>query len=122
MVTAGRTVRIVSRVICVIVIAWFLVFAVNQTKTASGHQQRELNGQGQTASEQQTEAAERKAEEDHRSGVHKALDETAETLTSPFSSVVSGNSEWLKNGELALAALLVYGFGLGYLARMMRAP
>jgi flagellar biosynthesis/type III secretory pathway M-ring protein FliF/YscJ len=122
MVTAGRTVRIVSRVICVIVIAWFLVFAVNQTKTASGHQQRELNGQGQTVSEQQAEAAERKVEEDHRSSVHRALDETAEALTSPFSGMVSGSSEWLKNGELALVALLVYGFGLGYLARMMRAP
>jgi flagellar biosynthesis/type III secretory pathway M-ring protein FliF/YscJ len=122
MVTAGRTVRIVSRVICVIVIAWFLVFAVNQTKTASGHQQRELNGQGQTVSEQQAEAAERKVEEDHRSSLHKALDETAEALTSPFSGMVSGSSEWLKNGELALVALLVYGFGLGYLARMMRAP
>src|SRR6476620_5512168 len=120
MVTAGRTVRIFSRVICVIVIAWFLVFAVNQTKTASGHQQREL--QGQSISQEQSEAAAAKAAEAKKSSARKALDETAEALTSPFTSVVSGSSEWLKNGELLLAALLVYGFGLGYLARMLRAP
>src|SRR5258707_1261079 len=120
MPTLGRIVRLVSRVICVILLAWFLVFAVNETKTASGHQQKQLAGQ--TASEEQQEEKEKASKKAHKSGVHETLDETAEALTSPFSGIVSGSSEWLKNGELLLAALIVYGFGLGFVARVMRAP
>jgi flagellar biosynthesis/type III secretory pathway M-ring protein FliF/YscJ len=120
MVTVGRTIRLVSRVICVIVILWFIVFAVDQTKSASGHQQQQLRGQ--SASEEREEEAAQLAREKNKSGAHKALDETAEALMSPFESIATGSSEWLKNGELLLAALLVYGFGFGYLARMLRAP
>jgi len=118
--TFGRTIRLVSRVICVIVILWFAVFAIDQTKSASGHQQQQLKGQ--TASEAREEEADRRAQEKKKSGLHEGLDEAAEALTSPFESVVSDSSEWLKNGELLMFALLVYGFGLGYLARMLRAP
>ena len=34
--------RLASRVICLIVIAWFVVFVVNQTSSASTHQQNEV--------------------------------------------------------------------------------
>ena len=118
--TFGRSIRLVSRVICVIVLLWFAVFAINQTKTASGHQQQQLNGH--SAAEERHEAEVQKEREKHKSGIHQALDETSEALTSPFENVVSDSSEWLRNGELLLAALLVYGFGLGFLARMLRAP
>ena len=73
--TFGRTIRLVSRVICVIVILWFAVFAIDQTKSASGHQQQELKGQ--TASEARQEEADRRAQEKKKSGLHEGLDETA---------------------------------------------
>jgi len=114
----GSTLRLISTVTCVIVLLWFAVFAVDQTKSASGHQQRQL--QVHPSAEEQREEEAQKAREKNKSGVHKALDDTAEALTSPFKNVVSDNSEWLKNGELLLAALLVYGFGLGFVARLIR--
>jgi hypothetical protein len=102
--------------ICLIVIASFAVFAVDQTKAASGHQQEQVNelSPGTSAPVQ----ASSKATGSHESAVHEAIDETASALTSPFSGLVSGSSsEWAIRAGKLLAALLVYGFGLGYLAR-----
>ena len=114
----GRSLRILSTIFCVILVLWFAVFAVDQTKSASGHQQRQLQGQSITEEEREEEA--QKLRDKKKSSIHKALDDVAESLTSPFKNLVSDNSEWLKNGELLLAALLVYGFGLGFLARVLR--
>jgi predicted secreted protein len=108
--------RLASRVICVIAIAWFVVFVVNQTSTASTHQQNEV-AQGTVPASGESAAAATK----HDSTLHRALNETADALTSPFASVVSGsNSEWTIHIVKALLALLVYGFGLAFLARFLR--
>jgi hypothetical protein len=99
----------------VIVIASFAVFAIDQTKGASAHQQQELAG-GRPA-----ESAGGKSASAHESGVHKAIDDVSGKLTSPFSGVVSGSSsEWAVRSIKLLLALLVYGFGLGFLARTLR--
>jgi hypothetical protein len=120
--TFGRLLRLASFVICLIVIASFVVFAVDQTKSASGHQQEVVasgspvatNGSGVTGQAPTTGAS-------HKSSIHKAIDEASGDLTSPFSSIVSSSSsEWAERGSRLLLALLVYGFGLGYLARAIR--
>jgi hypothetical protein len=50
--------------------------------------------------------------------VRKAIDDASSWLTTPFSGVVSAtNGEWATRGTKLLLALVVYGFGLGYLAR-----
>ena len=57
----------------------------------------------------------------HKSAIRKALDEASSTLTSPFSEAFGhSSSEWAKRGVQLLLALVVYGFGLGFLARMIR--
>lgn len=101
--------RWASRVVCLIVIVSFAFFAVGQTSTASTHQQNELNGTATT-----TQPA-------HKSAVHRAIDEASGKLTSPFSGITAGSSsQWLVRGVGTLAALLVYGVGLGYMARVLR--
>ena len=105
-----RLLRTASIVICLIVVASFVVFAANQTKTASGHQQ-------ETISEQTSPSIAKP----HENGLHKGLEEASSSLTSPFAGLVSSaSSEWAERGVRLLLALLVYGFGLGYLARVMR--
>jgi predicted secreted protein len=108
--------RLASRVICLIVIAWFVVFVVNQTSSASTHQQNEVTeGSSPPAGESSAAAAK------HESTLHRTLDETATALTSPFAGVVSGSSsEWTIHIVKTLLALLVYGFGLAFLARFLR--
>jgi hypothetical protein len=112
--TIVRLLRLASIVICVIVIASFALFVLDQTKTASKHQAAEVsNGPTVTTSTGSSTS--------HESGAHKVIDEVSEKLTSPFAGVVSGSSsEWLIRGVKLLLALAVYGFGLGYLSRVLR--
>jgi hypothetical protein len=126
-----RLLRTASIVICLIVIGSFLVFAVNQTKSASAAQQEELtgapakpasaSGAPATTGGAPTAPAKPQPPAMHESGLHEALDNTSNALTSPFAGIVSSSdSEWATRGVRMFLALLVYGFGLGYLARMLR--
>ena len=47
----------------------------------------------------------------------KFIDGAAAELTSPFRSLIKTNSVWVLEIVPTLLALLVYGVGLGYLAR-----
>jgi hypothetical protein len=105
-----KLLRLASFVICLIVIASFVLFAANRTNSASKHQTEKIAGT--PASESSGSSTK------HVSGVHKAIDEASQKLTSPFAGVVSGSSsEWLVHGVKLLIALAVYGFGLSYIAR-----
>jgi hypothetical protein len=104
--------RLASWIICLIVAASFLVFIVEQTDTASNHQQEILNEHAAPKGEQPPK---------HKSTVHKTIDEAADVFTSPFNAVVSGsNSQWVIHGVKTVLALLVFGLGLSYLARVIR--
>jgi hypothetical protein len=118
----SRTLHLASVFICLIVIASFAVFAINQTSSASAHQQEVLNNEvakPSTASGSGRTGA--SAGTSHESAVHEAIDEASKAFTSPFDGITAGwSSEWLiRSANLALA-LVVYGFALGYLARLIR--
>jgi hypothetical protein len=109
--------RIASKVICLIVVASFAIFAVNQTGTASTHQQDELNGTPVAT----TTPTSTRGSRSHEGTVHRVIDEAAEAFTSPFSGLTAGStSQWAIRGVSTVLALLVYGLGLGYLARVLR--
>jgi hypothetical protein len=110
-----RLLRFVSIGICLVVAASFITFAVEQTKTASGHQQEQL-----AATPAESTAAIAANKKGHEGSLHKALDDAASELTSPFAGIVTGSSEWATRGVKLMFALLVYGFGLGYIARVLR--
>jgi hypothetical protein len=108
----AKLMRLASWVICLIVIASFLIFVVEQTSSASTHQQEELIEHPSSSSAPATK---------HEGTVHKKIDEASDFFTSPFAGVVSGsNSEWLIHGVKTVLALLIYGFALSYLARVIR--
>jgi hypothetical protein len=48
------------------------------------------------------------------------IDGAAGVLTAPFRSLVHSNSDWARRIGYTLLALIVYGFGLGYVARWAR--
>jgi hypothetical protein len=108
----AKLLRWASWVICLIVLASFLIFVVEQTSSASTHQQEELNEHRAPNSAPPVK---------HESTVHKTIDEASNFFTSPFAGIVSGsNSQWLIRGVKTVLALLVYGFALSYLARVIR--
>jgi hypothetical protein len=111
-----RLLRLASTVICLIVIASFLIFALDQTNTASTRQQERLAAGSPTPV--QTSHA---AKPHKQNALKRDIDEVATELTSPFSGLVAGASgEWGDRATKLLLALLIYGFGLGYLARALR--
>lgn len=120
--------RLASRVICLIVLVWFAVFVVDQTGAASAHQQNEvIPGSAPVAGTAARTGAEPGAAEGGAAGpakpegtARRVLNETSDALTSPFAGAVSGlDSEWASHIVKTLLALLVYGFGLAFLARFL---
>jgi hypothetical protein len=112
--------RLASWVICLIVAASFLVFVVDQTNTASTHQQKELSELPSATNTPASPDPSTPAPK-HESTLHKTIDEAANVFTSPFSAVVAdSHSQWVIRGVKTLLALLVFGLGLSYLARFIR--
>ncbi len=110
---SAKALRTASIVICLIVATSFLLFAINETSTASGHQQEQLGSKAPAAQTMAGTTA-------HESGFRKGLDEVSEELTSPVAGLTSSASEWGARGLRLIFALLVYGFALGYIARVIR--
>lgn len=106
-----RALVFVSLACCTLVCASFVLFAHDQVAGASKHQQNEL-----VAGASSTPGTARS--KPHRVGEpRRFIDNATHTLTSPFTSVVSSPNPWVKHGIPTVIALLVYGIGLGFLAR-----
>lgn len=110
--------RLASFIVCAILLASFAFFAVDQTRSASARQSESLGPAVASASAAPTGAA---PPAPSSSPVRKVLDNASKTLTSPFSGIVpAGDGQWAVRIAELLIALVAYGFGLGYLARVLR--
>jgi hypothetical protein len=116
---AADTDRVIHRLLvlaaCVcslFVLASFAMFARDQLAGASAHQVAEINTP-QVSSNASTTPA-------HHSQPRRFIDGAASTLTSPFSSIVQSDNPWVKHALPTVFALLVYGVGIGYVARFTR--
>jgi len=116
----ARVVKFASVALCLVVIASFALFAINRTSDASAHQQREVNGEtaggaGEPSSAIAPDSGGRKG------SARRTIDEISEAVTSPFAALTEGSSsEWVIHSVDLAVALVVYGFGLGYVARTIR--
>lgn len=111
--------RLASVVLCLIVVASFVLFVVDQTGSASAHQQAELNHETTTTTSDPQ--AHGRWSSGSSGSPRRTIDEVAEAITSPFSFATDAtSSEWLSRGIALALALLVYGFGLAFVARTIR--
>ncbi len=112
----ARILRTISLAICLVAVASFVGFAVEQSKAGSDHQQAELNAASPiTASDRVTPP------NGGKSGLRKAIDDAFAKVASPFSGLTKQISgAWPSHIVNMLLALLIYGFGLGFLARTLR--
>jgi hypothetical protein len=118
---AADPLRVINRLLtymsiacCALVIVSFGLFARDQMAGASEHQQTEL-----AAGLPSTAAGGSSSSHAHRQP-RRFVDGAANALEAPFKSIVSTQSEWVKHIFPAIFALLVYGMGLGFLARFSR--
>jgi hypothetical protein len=97
-------------VCCLLVVASFALFARDQAAGASVHQQTELVAGASTS-------APSNAPSKPHAQPRRFIDGAAKTLTAPFDAIVHSSNPWVKHGLPTMFAVLVYGLGLGYLAR-----
>jgi hypothetical protein len=113
--------RLASVLVCLIVIASFALFVVNKTSSASARQQQELNGTTTAPGTPAAPGASTPVKHAKKSSLRTRIDDASNAITSPFDGLSSGwSSQWLIRGVNLLLALVVYGFGLGFLARVIR--
>jgi hypothetical protein len=106
----SRGIKLLSFGCCALIVLSFTMFARDQMAGASVHQQTELSSPN---SANPTPTAPTKPE----AQPGRFINHAAKTLTSPFDAIVRSSNAWVQHGLPAIVALLVYGLGLGYLAR-----
>jgi hypothetical protein len=107
----SRALLLASVVSCALCVVSFGLFAYDQVAGADQNQLATLRGQ---------QAVHRGGPPSHKSQPRRLIDGAARALTSPFRSLVQSDSKWAVWISSTVMALLVYGLGLGFLARMAR--
>lgn len=109
-----RALVLCALICCTLVTLSFALFAVDEASSASRQQVTQL------ATGNTTVPATPPAQPAKPAQPRRFIDGAARTLTSPFRSLLSSSSQWTTEIFSTLVALLVYGLGLGYLARFSR--
>jgi hypothetical protein len=103
-----------------IVLLSFALFAIDETRTASQKSAAAVAGLDATRVADPSPRQERARERAH-SRARELIDDADDVLVAPFAPLVSGaDSSWVQRGIPTLLALIVYGFGLSFLARFAR--
>ena len=95
---------------CALVGLSFAMFVTDRLSTASQQQAAEVNSSGPRSATQPSSEGQPR----------RFIDGAARALTSPFRSLINSTSLWTEEGVSTILALIVYGLGLGYLARYAR--
>ena len=114
-----RLLRSAAVMCSLIVVAGWGWFAIDETAQASTKTQQEIAGRAATQTVDPSPDLERSREKVQGS-VHEGIDDANDVLLRPFTAVVDGQpSKWMRRTVPAVLALMVYGFGLGLLARFL---
>ena len=114
------TLRLASVAASAVVLVSFALFAIDETRNASKESAAAVAGLDATRTPNPSENEERARERVH-SSVREVIDDVDDILVAPFAPVVDGlSSSWATRGIPTLLALIVYGFGLSFLARFAR--
>jgi len=104
------TLRTIAIVTSLFVLVSFGMFARDEIAGASDTQLNVLDGKPDNSLPSGT---------NHKQP-RRFIDGVARALLRPFSAASPNGSHWAERGLPTLLALVVYGFGLGFLARMAR--
>jgi hypothetical protein len=108
----STTLRTLAILASIVLLASFAMFAIDQAGGASNQAQAEVGGGGGQPVGPAIHGPGSKV------GVRSTIDSAARDLSSPFHSLAPGSSgSWISHSFDLLVGLLVYGLGLGALAR-----
>jgi hypothetical protein len=116
--------RFIAIVVCALVALGFLLFAIDELNAGSKTQQSKIDqsadGNNNVVVPPAPSPEDEAIREREHGKVREAIDDANDVLLTPFSQLVStSKSNWVTHGVPAVLALLLYGFGLGFLANVM---
>jgi hypothetical protein len=112
--------RTASIVASALVLTSFALFALDETRDAARESAAAVAGLEATG-ESDPSASEERARELAHGRVRETIDDADDVLVRPFAFAANNSdSSWVRRGAPAVLALLVYGFGLSFLARYAR--
>ena len=112
-----RLLRALSIVLSLLVAASFILFAIDDFSRASNASQDRIAGNARPDPTPRDE----RAREARNSRAREVVDDANDVLLRPFTGLVAHDtSRWVQRGVPALLGLLLYGFGLGFVARYAR--
>jgi hypothetical protein len=97
-----------AAVVCSLIIALSLLFfVIDQTKGGESNATQEIQGVLHPVAPP--------AKPHHQP--RKFIDQASHDLTTPFNGIVSNSGKWVKHLVPAILGLILFGFGLSFLAR-----
>jgi hypothetical protein len=104
--------RVIAIAASAVIVLSFLLFAIEQGADASKAQQSAIVDPG---------AGQERVRAEGHTAVRELIDDANDELLRPFAGVVDSGNQWERRLVPALLGLLVYGLGLGFLARLLTA-
>ena len=112
----ARPIRIAAILASVFVALGWGLFAIDQARGASNESVAGISGDPATFSDPSPD--QERAREKAHSGPREFIDDVNDVLLAPFAGLTDDSgSKWVRRSIPALLALLIYGFGGGYIAR-----
>jgi len=119
----GSLIRLIAVVSSGLVLLGFAYFATDEMSRGSQNQQNALGAELDGAPDPTPVAPspDEEAERERLNGTFReAVEDANDVLLGPFADLVDGSRDrWVTHGVPAVLALLLYGFCLGMLARML---
>lgn len=115
-----RLLRTAALAASAIAILSFGLFALDESRAASRRSAEEIAG-ARAAREPDPSPRQERAREAAHSDARELIDDANDVLISPFTGVGGdARDKWVRRGVPGLLALVVFGFGLSFLARFAR--
>jgi hypothetical protein len=119
----GSLIRLVAIVLSGFVLVGFAFFAADELDRGSKTQQQALANELDGSSPESVHVTPAPADEAAREAAHgdlrEIVDDVNDVLLGPFTNLVNSEDVWVVRGVPTILALLLYGFGLGFLANML---
>ena len=109
----SSAIRVVSKAVCIVLIASFSMFVIDELSSASNQQMAAVNGTQQAQVARDVHGREINPEQ---SKLRAKIDKANDQLTGTAEQLVAGQDPWIMRGVAFLLGMLLFGLGGHFIA------